>query len=248
MRKSLLKCVFALAMLVLGAGSLFAQGVTTASMQGSVTDETGETLPGANVVAVHEPSGTRYGAVTNMDGRFVLPNLRVGGPYRVVVSFIGFEDQVFEGINLSLGQNFSINARLTDGMELDVVEVLGRQGDVMNADRTGAATNLSRDRIDAMPTINRSINDLTRLTPQSNGTSFAGADQRYNNYTIDGNLYNNNFGLGSSQFAGGNPISFDAIEEVQVNIAPYDVRQSGFTGANVNAITKAGTNNWRGTA
>ena len=248
MRKSLLKCVFALAMLVLGAGSLFAQGVTTASMQGVVTDEKGETLPGANVVAIHEPSGTRYGAVTNMEGRFVLPNLRVGGPYRVNITFIGFEDQVFEGINLSLGQNFSINARLTDGLELDVVEVLGRQGDVMNADRTGAATNLSRERIDAMPTINRSINDLTRLTPQSNGTSFAGADQRYNNYTIDGNLYNNNFGLGSSQFAGGNPISFDAIEEVQVNIAPYDVRQSGFTGANVNAITKSGTNQWRGTA
>jgi hypothetical protein len=248
MMKSLLKNLIALAMLVLSTGALLGQGVTTASMQGIVTDDSGASLPGANVVAIHEPSGSRYGAVTNMEGRFVLPNMRVGGPYRVAVTYIGFEDRIFEGINLSLGQNYTISARLTDGLELDVVEVVGRQGDVMNADRTGAATSIGRDRIDAMPTINRSINDLTKLTPQSNGTSFAGADQRYNNYTIDGNLYNNNFGLGSSQFAGGNPISFDAIEEVQVNIAPYDVRQSGFTGANVNAITKSGTNNWRGTA
>ncbi|UJP65828.1 TonB-dependent receptor [Mongoliitalea daihaiensis] len=248
MRQSLLKSLFAAAMLIFVSTTAFSQGVTTASMQGVVTDVSGESLPGANVVAVHLPSGTRYGAVSNLEGRFVLPNLRVGGPYQVTISFVGYENRVFENINLSLGQNFSINAVLSDGLELEGVEVLGRQGDIFNADRTGAATNLSRDRIESMPTINRSINDLTRLTPQSNGTSFAGADQRYNNYTIDGNLYNNNFGLGSSQFAGGNPISFDAIEEVQVNIAPYDVRQSGFTGANVNAITKSGSNEWKGTA
>ncbi|MCH7411064.1 carboxypeptidase regulatory-like domain-containing protein [Belliella sp. DSM 111904] len=248
MRQLLLKSLVGLTLLILSTSVLFAQGVTTASMQGVVTDELGETLPGANIVAVHTPSGTRYGAVSNIEGRFVLPNLRVGGPYTVTVSFVGFEDQIFQNINLSLGQSFTVNAKLSDGMELTAVEVIGRQGDVFNADRTGASTTLSRERIEGMPTINRSINDLTRLTPQSNGTSFAGADQRYNNYTVDGNLYNNNFGLGSSQFAGGNPISFDAIEEVQVNIAPYDVRQSGFTGANVNAITKSGSNIWKGTA
>jgi hypothetical protein len=248
MRQNLLKNLIVVFMLLLATSTAFSQGVTTATIQGLVVEENGTSLPGANIIAVHLPSGTRYGSVSNVEGRFVIPNVRVGGPYQVTVSFVGYEDQVFDGITLSLGQNFTVNAKLSSGMDLDTFEVVGRQGEVINADRTGASTSLSRDRIESMPTINRSINDLTRLTPQSNGTSFAGADNRYNNYTIDGNLYNNNFGLGTSQFAGGNPISFDAIEAVQVNIAPYDVRQSGFTGANVNAITKAGTNIWRGTA
>ncbi|MEX2513498.1 MAG: carboxypeptidase regulatory-like domain-containing protein [Cyclobacteriaceae bacterium] len=248
MRRLLLKNLFALLAMVLTTGWAYSQGVTTASMQGTVSDDTEETMPGANVVAVHEPSGTRYGAVTNIDGRFNLPNMRVGGPYTVTISFVGFDEMVFDGIILSLGQKYTLNAAFIDGVELETIEISGRRDGIMNSDRTGASTSLNNERINSMPTISRGINDFTRLTPQSNGTSFGGADQRYNNYTIDGNLYNNNFGLGSSQFAGGNPISLDAIEEVQVNIAPYDVTQSGFTGANVNAITKAGSNDWRGTA
>ncbi len=248
MKQQLPKQLFQLLAFLFITGSVYSQGVTTASMQGTVTDDAGETLPGANVVAIHEPSGTRYGAVTNMDGRFNLPNMRVGGPYTVRVTFVGFEDREFGEITLSLGQKYTLNTTLTDGVELEAVEISGRRDAVMNSDRTGASTSLNNERINSMPTINRGINDFTRLTPQSNGTSFGGADQRYNNYTIDGNIYNNNFGLGDSQFAGGNPISLDAIEEVQVNIAPYDVTQSGFTGANVNAITKSGTNQWRGTA
>ncbi|WP_194776663.1 TonB-dependent receptor [Pararhodonellum marinum] len=246
MRQLLQKGMLALSLLVLLASGAFAQGVTTASLQGNVTDPSGETLPGANVVAIHVPSGTRYGSVTNMDGRFVIPNVRVGGPYSVTITFVGFEDRTYEGITLSLGQNFTINAVLSDGLELEAVEISASKDAVMNSDRTGAATNLSNERINNLPTISRGINDFTRMTPQSNGTSFAGRDNRFNNYTIDGNIYNNNFGLGSDQFAGGNPLSLDAIEEVQINLAPFDVRQNGFTGGNVNAITRSGTNEFSG--
>ncbi|WPP49600.1 TonB-dependent receptor [Catalinimonas niigatensis] len=247
MHKNLL-CFFSTFFLLLGASTLNAQGVTTASINGRVTDTSGEVLPGANVIAEHTPSGTTYGAVSNNEGRFVLPNVRVGGPYTVKVSFVGFDERTFEGITLSLGQTYSINAQLSDGVELEGVEVIASQDVIMNSDRTGASTNLSNEKINALPTINRSINDFTRLTPQSNGTSFAGTNSRFNNYTVDGNIYNNNFGLGSGQFAGSNPISLDAIEEIQVNLAPFDVRQAGFTGASVNAITKSGTNEFEGSA
>ncbi|WP_373396629.1 TonB-dependent receptor [Algoriphagus halophilus] len=248
MRQNLLRNLLSLLLLFAGTGIAFSQGVTTASIQGNVIDETGESLPGANIVATHEPSGTRYGAVSNLEGRFVLPNMRVGGPYTVVVSFVGFEERTFDGIVLGLGATYTLNVQLSDGMELDLVEVVASKDAIMNSDRTGASLNLNNEKINSLPTVNRSINDFTRLTPQSNGTSFAGTSSRFNNYTIDGNIYNNNFGLGSGQFAGANPISLDAIEEVQVNLAPFDVRQAGFTGASVNAITKSGTNDFSGSA
>ncbi len=248
MKTTLLNSFLITSLLVLFSTTAFSQGVTTASIQGSVVDQTGEPLPGANVVATHEPSGTRYGAVSNLEGRFVLPNMRVGGPYTVMITFVGFEDRSYEGIVLGLGQKYTIDAELSDGLELEAVEVVASQDAVMNSDRTGASLNLNNETINALPTINRNINDFTRLTPQSNGTSFAGTSNRFNNYTIDGNIYNNNFGLGSGQFAGSNPISLDAIEEVQVNLAPFDVRQAGFTGASVNAITKSGTNEFSGSA
>ena len=232
----------------LSATFAFAQGVTTANMQGSVTDEQGEPLFGANVVAVHTPSGTTYGAIVNDEGLFFLPDIRVGGPYTVKVTYVGYQDQNFDGINLGLGQSYNLKVVMIEGMQLEEVVVTSVRGGIIDPDRTGAETNLSRATIDALPTINRSINDFTRLTPQSNGTSFAGTSSRFNNYTIDGNIYNNNFGLGSGQFAGSNPISLDAIEEVQVNLAPYDVRLAGFTGAAVNAITKSGTNEFKGSA
>lgn len=239
------KMYFALVALFMAA-TAFSQGVTTSSMQGTVSDGSGEPLFGANIVATHTPSGTVYGAISNEDGRFYLPNLRVGGPYKVAITYVGFQDRTFEGITLGLGQSYNLKATLSEGMELDEVVVTSQRGEIIDPDRTGASVNLSRDRIDALPTISRSIEDFTRLTPQSNGNSFAGTSSRFNNYTIDGNIYNNNFGLGSAQFAGGSPISLDAIEEVQVNLAPYDVRLSGFTGASVNAVTKSGTNEFRG--
>jgi hypothetical protein len=239
------KIYFAFVVLLMTA-SAFSQGVTTSSMQGSVANQTGEALFGANIVATHTPSGSLYGAISNEDGIFYLPNIRVGGPYTVKVTYVGFQDRTFEGIVLGLGQSYNLKVVLSEGMELEEVVVTSTRGNIIDPDRTGASINLSRDKIDALPTINRSIEDFTRLTPQSNGSSFAGTSSRFNNYTIDGNIYNNNFGLGSGQFAGGSPISLDAIEEVQVNLAPMDVRLAGFTGASVNAITKSGTNEFKG--
>ncbi len=231
--------------LVLGSNAVFAQGVTTSAIEGTVMSHDNRPLANANVVAIHEPSGTRYGTVTREDGRFNLPNIRTGGPYTVTASFVGYEEDRIQDLRLALGESRTLIFVLVEtGTVLEEVVVMGRLDPLMNADRTGASTNLSSDNIQQMPTINRTIEDFTRMSPLSNGSSFAGRDNRFNNYTIDGNIYNNNFGLGSAQFAGSNPISMEAIEEIQINIAPFDVRQGGFTGANVNAITRAGTNHF----
>jgi hypothetical protein len=225
-----------------------AQGVTTSSLTGVVVDEGGETLPGASIVAVHEPSGTTYGTSSRSDGSYRISNMRVGGPYTITFSFVGYRSYVLEDVYLSLGETYNQRGTLdSQELELDELVVTALEDRVFNQERTGASTNVTSDGIARVPTIERSINDLTKLTPQSSGTSFAGRDNRFNNYTIDGNVYNNNFGLGTAQFAGGNPISLDAIEEVQINLAPYDVRQGGFTGASVNAITKSGSNTFTGT-
>ena len=226
----------------------FAQGVTTSNIQGTVVDASGNPIAEANVFATHVPTGSNYGVATNAKGQFFLANLKSGGPYKVVISYIGFQDQTYDNIMIGLGKGFNLNVILKESsLELDNVVISSKKG-ISDPSKTGASTNLGREKIDAIPTISRSINDFTRLTPQSNGTAFAGTNNRFNNYTIDGNIYNNNFGLGSGQFAGSNPISLDAIEEVQVNLAPFDVRTSGFTGASVNAITKSGTNEFKGTA
>ncbi len=225
----------------------WSQGTTTSAIEGMVMDMQSQPLANANVVAVHTPSGTRYGTVTREDGRFNLPNVRTGGPYTVTVSYIGYETDIITDLRLALGESRSLLfIMLEAGTTLEEVIVTGRLDPLMNADRTGASTNVNQESMQQMPTISRTIEDYTRLSPLSNGSSFAGRDNRFNNYTVDGNIYNNNFGLGSGQFAASNPISMDAIEEIQVNIAPFDVRQGGFTGANVNAITKSGTNSFRG--
>ncbi len=229
--------------LCLALNTAQAQGVTTGTLSGFVKDNAGEFLPGATVIAVHTPSGTQYSTATNANGRFVLTNVRVGGPYNVTVSFVGYAELKRENISVSLGSTTDANFILQEeGMELGEVTITAVRNDLINSDRTGASTNINNEQINELPTISRNINDFTRLTPQSNGTSFAGRDSRFNNYTIDGSIYNNNFGLGSGQFAGSNPVSLDAIEEIQVNLAPFDVRQGGFTGANVNAITRSGSN------
>ncbi|MCC5946650.1 MAG: TonB-dependent receptor [Bernardetiaceae bacterium] len=228
---------------LIGAGEVFGQGVTTGNITGFVKGTDGETLPGATVIAVHTPTGTKYGSITNANGRYVITNVRVGGPYEIKVSYVGYAENTRNDLYVSLGSTTDANFDLREeGVELSEIVITSERNDLINSDRTGASTNLSNEQINELPTISRSINDFTRLTPQSNGTSFAGRDNRFNNYTVDGNIYNNNFGLGSGQFAGTNPISLDAIEEVQVNLAPFDVRQGGFTGANVNAITRSGTN------
>lgn len=250
MRQTLLKSLFAVVMLFFAANTLMAQ-VTSSSVQGLVTDSSGETLPGANVVAIHEPSGTRYGAVSNINGRFTLPNLRIGGPYTIQVSFIGYQTQSYTGISLRLGEPYALNAVMSDGStDLNEVVITATSSSDFNSNRTGTATNISKEQLNALPQINRSVTEFTRLTPQANGTSFAGRDARYNNLQIDGANFNNAFGLSGNPLPGGNaqPISLDAIEEITVNIAPFDVTQSGFTGAGINAVTKSGTNTIQGSA
>lgn len=240
------RLIFALFAVAFSFSMSFAQGVTTSSMNGRILDkESGEPLIGANVVAVHVPTGSVYGNSTNLDGIYRIANMRVGGPYQITVSYTGYADMVRENVYLQLGQAFQYDLELSsDAVQLEGVEVLASRTELFSNDRNGTSTSVSSQTLTQVPTLSRQISDFTRLTPQSNGSSFAGRDNRFNNYSVDGNIYNNNFGLGSSQFAGGNPLSLDVIEQVQISLAPYDVRQGGFSGANVNAVTRSGSNNF----
>lgn len=234
--------------LLMMAGSYLHAQVTTSGMNGKVTANN-ESLPGATVMAVHVPSGTQYGTITDPNGYYHISNMRIGGPYTLKVTYVGFKTAEISDITLSLGQTSGVNVNLTqESSQISGVVVVAVKNSLMDGNRTGAATNLGTQHIQNMPTISRSINDFTRMSPQSNGNSFAGRDGRYNNITIDGANFNNNFGLSSKSLPGGDaqPISLDAIEEISVNIAPYDIRQSNFTGANVNAVTRSGDNQWKG--
>ncbi len=241
---------FLVAMLLTLSLTAMAQ-ITTSSMAGKVTldDENGEEVIGATVVAVHEPSGTRYTAVTNTTGRFSINGMRTGGPYEVTVSYIGFQPKTLKGITLQLAETYNLSVWLSeDANELAEVVISGKASKFA-AEKTGAATNITSAQITALPTVSRSITDVTRLSPYGgNGMSFAGADGRTANFTIDGANFNNNFGLSDKLPGGGNPVSLDAIEELQVVISPYDVRQTNFIGGGVNAITKSGTNTFKGSA
>jgi len=225
--------------------------ITTSSMAGKVTldDQNGEEVIGATVIAVHEPSGTRYTAVTNTSGRFAIQGMRSGGPYEVTVSYIGFQPKTLKGITLQLAETYNLAVWLSeDANELSEIVVSGKASKFA-AEKTGASTNINSAQITNLPTVSRSITDVTRLSPYGgNGMSFAGADGRTANFTVDGANFNNNFGLSSNLPGGGNPISIDAIEELQVVISPYDVRQTNFIGGGVNAITKSGTNTFKGSA
>lgn len=228
------------------------QGATTASMNGAVTDGKGESLPGATVLAIHTPTGTQYGAGTNGEGRYDIQNLRVGGPYTIKVSFVGYQDFTREGVFLSLGQTLRVDVKMSESSTaLGDVVVTGRPDPVINAGRTGAETNVTREQITTLPTLNRNLTDFTRLTPQAAGggsSSFGGANNRYNNITIDGAVNNDVFGLASSGTPGGqantSPIALDAIEQISVVLAPYDVTVGNFTGAGVNAVTRSGSNDF----
>lgn len=220
-------------------------------MAGKVTIDTknGEAVIGATVVAVHAPSGTRYTAVTNTAGRFSINGMRIGGPYEVKVSYVGYQTSMVKGITLQLGETYNLNVVVSENAsELGEIVISGKASK-LTQENMGAATNINSNQIINLPTVSRSITDITRLSPYGgNGMSFAGADGRTANFTVDGADFNNNFGLSSSLPGGGNPISIDAIEELQVVISPFDVRQTNFIGGGVNAITKSGTNTFRGTA
>ena len=229
--------------------TLVSAQVTTSGMSGKLTDEAKEAIIGAVVNAVHTPSGTRYGAVTNEDGRFYIQGMRPGGPYEVKITYIGFKPKSVKGITLELGETYNMNIIINeDTKDLDELVVVGSSSKFAG-EKTGASTNISNAQLESMPTISRSITDITRLSPYGgNGMNFAGVDGRTANFTVDGANFNNNFGLSDGLPGGGSPISIDAIEELQVVISPFDVRQTNFIGGGVNAITKSGTNKFKGTA
>lgn len=222
--------------------------VTTSTIAGAVTSK-GQGLEGASVKAVHIPSGTTYTTVSKKGGSFNLPGLRAGGPYTLTISYVGLTTFVEDGFSIPLGSTYDVNAEMKDGTtELSAVVVLGTKRRAA-VEKIGTSTNIGQLQLSTLPTISRSITDFTRLTPQASGNSFAGRDGKMNNVTVDGANLNNNFGLNTDALpGGGNPISLDAFQEISVNIAPYDVKQSGFTGASINAITKSGTNTFHGSA
>ncbi len=247
--KQTIKRFLAVAAFLLMIVPAYAQ-VTTASFAGTVVDENGEPLIGAAVVAVHAPSGTQYYAVTNENGRYAIQGMRTGGPYEVTYSLIGCQTIVVPDIILSLAETYQQDVVLKTATELlNEAIVVASASSKLVTERTGAATNINNAQIVNLPSVSRAITDVTRLSPYGgNGMSFAGADGRTANFTVDGANFNNNFGLSDKLPGGGSPISIDAIEELQVVISPYDVRQTNFIGGGVNAITKSGTNTFKGSA
>ncbi len=247
--KKALKSFLAIAAFLLMIVPATAQ-VTTSSLAGQIVDESGEPLIGVAVVAVHTPSGTQYYATTNENGRYAIQGMRTGGPYEVTMSLIGCQSVVVPDIVLSLAETYQQNAVLRTATEqLAEALVVASASSKFSTEKTGAATNINNAQITNLPSVSRAITDVTRLSPYGgNGMSFAGSDGRMANFTVDGANFNNNFGLSSNLPGGGNPISIDAIEELQVVISPYDVRQTNFIGGGVNAITKSGTNTVKGSA
>lgn len=229
--------------------------VTTSAITGKIVDAKKEVLPGAAVIAVHIPSGTMYSGVSNGDGYYSLMGMKPGGPYRIETSFIGYEKAELTGVTLPLGETYIYNPVMSESsIALNELVIVGTSG--FNTQRTGASANISAQQLQLMPSISRSIGDFTRLIPQAastnGGTSFSGTNNRYNSFQVDGVVNNDVFGLAGTGTNGGQagiqPISLDAIEQIQVVIAPYDVRQSGFTGGGINAITKSGSNEFKGSA
>ena len=243
------KRLFMFSVMLLSIMQVALAQVTTAALTGKVTlDNTNEEVIGATIQAVHEPSGTRYGAVTNANGRYTIQGMRVGGPYKVTVSYIGYKNREVSGIQLQLGETYNQNFTMSEDANVLGEVVVSGKASKFAAEKTGASTNISNTQMMNLPTIDRSITDIARLSPYANGMSFAGGDGRSSNFTLDGSNLNNNFGLTSALPGGGNPVSMDAIDEVQVVVAPFDVRQTNFIGGGINAITKSGTNTYRGTA
>ncbi|SNR36323.1 TonB-dependent receptor [Lutibacter flavus] len=228
----------------------FAQ-VTSSKIQGVVHDETSAGLFGANVVAKHTPTGTISGTMTLEGGRFSIPNLRVGGPYTVTFSYVGFKTIEYTDIYLDLGKAFDLNVKMvSESEQLSEVVITGGRNSTFNNNRTGAETSVGKRELTNLPSISRSASDFTRLDPSASGGSFGGRNDQFNNFTLDGSIFNNPFGLDAATPGGqtdSQPISLDAIEQISVSTAPYDVTLSGFTGASINAVTKSGTNKVSGT-
>lgn len=242
----MLKRLLLLLTISLLASSIIYSQVTTSSITGTVKSSTGEALEGATITAVHTPSGTTYNTISKKGGNFTLPSLRIGGPYTLTVNYVGQKTQTVSDFFLTLGEPFNANVVMGEAAQ-ELTGVVVSTSRRRAPDKTGASTNITAQQLTTLPTLGRSITDFTRLTPQANGTNFGGRDSRYNNTIVDGANLNNNFGLSTDLLpGGGNPISLDAFDEITVSIAPFDVRQSNFTGGAVNAVTKSGTNTYHG--
>ena len=247
------RAVILLALLLTPLTGVFAQGVTTGALTGVVTDNQMRPVAGASVIAIHEPSGTTYEGTTRADGRYQIPGMRVGGPYTITVNFVGagtaFEPQTAMDITVNLGSAVDVNFTVKAVTVQETVSVVATVDPVFSSGHTGASTSVDRETIGLIPTFSGRISDVTRLSPQSNGSGFAGQDNRMNNITVDGSSFNNSFGLGGQpgDRTGVAPISLEAVEQVQVSVAPFDVRQGSFIGAGVNTVTRSGTNQLSGT-
>jgi hypothetical protein len=228
--------------------------VTTSALSGRVTTASGQGLAGASIKVVHQPSGTSYTTVSKNDGVFALSNLRVGGPYHIDVTYVGYKAQAFDDITLSLGEPYVLTVKMAEGsqslQEVVVSAGAGRNA-LLSSSRTGTTTNISTRAINNLPTIQRSLNDFTRLTPQATSTAqgaIGGGNYRQNYITVDGSDFNNTFGIGGNLPANGSPISLDAVQEMSINVTPYDIRQSNFIGSSINSVTRSGTNTFSGSA
>ena len=242
--------VLTVAFLLLTSGSLLAQGVTTGGVDGVVTNASALPLVGVTVTAVHVPSGTTYQTTSRSGGVFTIGGMRVGGPYTVTATILGHQQEIRPNVNVVLGQSARLTFALTEtAIELEALTVEAAQDNVLNSDRTGAATTIEHAEVLALPTVRRTTRDLTRIDPRNDGNfSFGGRNWLYNNITLDGSYFNNSFGLDDPAPGGQTatePVPFDAVEQVTVQIAPFDVRQSGFTGASINTVTRSGTNKWQ---
>ena len=235
---------------LIASGVAFAQ-VTTSALAGKITDDKGETVIGAAVIATHVPSGTTYGAVTNVEGRYFINGMRAGGPYTIEVSNLGYQSVIFKDVTLQLGEQSTLDAWMAEASEQLSEAVVVADDSRFRRERNGVATSISSKQLQSMPTVSRSMNDIMALTPSAssstNGFAVGGGNYRGSSVTVDGAAFNNAFGIGQNLPAGGSPISLDALEQISVNVTPFDVRQSGFTGGAINAVTKSGSNEWHAT-
>lgn len=239
--------------LFIGLQTAFAQ-TTTSSIKGTVKDVGRQILPGANIVAVHLPTNAKYSGIVNFDGSYSLKNIKIGGPYKITSSFLGFTNQIVDEIYLELGKPYNLDfilQEIKNELSEVVVKATNSSNKIFQGSRTGAETTIGRRELTTMPSISRSAEDFTRLEPSASGGSFGGRNDQYNNYSLNGAVFNNPFGLDAATPGGqtnSQPISLDALDQIQIATAPYDVTLAGFTGASVNAVTKSGTNEVHGTA
>jgi hypothetical protein len=244
------KPMFMVVLFLFASLMMFGQGATTSGLAGRIVDSKGQPLPGATILATHVSSGTLYGALTNAEGFYTIQGMRPGGPYKIEVSFVGYSKKTFTDITLLLGEAYTLKTNLVESAsELGEVIVIGARPSAFGTEKMGATSNISKTDMALIPSLNRSLGDYTKLSPYSTGGGYVGREAYNTNVTVDGANFNNNFGLSGSSMPGasGEPISMEAIEEIQIAVSPFDVTQSNFTGASVNAITKSGTNQFKGT-